>query len=59
MREKNPAIAANCSEPMQPPGGTLDWKDTSALPDPHQCPILGGGGWGITEGGNGEALESI
>lgn len=59
MWEENSAIAANCSEPIRPPGGTLDWKDTSALTASHQCPILGGGGWGITEGGNGEALEII
>lgn len=25
MQEENPAIAANCSEPMWPVGGTLDW----------------------------------
>lgn len=57
MQEENPALVANCSEPMQPEGGRLYWKDTSTMEAPHQGPILGSGGWRTTENGDGRSLR--
>lgn len=59
MREENPALVANCSEPMQPEGGRLYWKDTSTLEAPHQGPVLGSGGWRTTENGDGRSLRPL